>query len=89
MGLSYYYAGNTEKALAKCRESEFLHFEEPGVYSLKGSIYDDLGKPLEGIAFLNKGLQKWPYNTNLMYNLGVCYLNAGDPQNAEEVLLKG
>jgi uncharacterized protein len=89
MGLSYYYSGNPEKALAKCRESVFLHFEEPGVYSLSGSIYDNLGRPLEGIAFLIKGLQKWPYNINLLYNLGVCYLNAGDPLKAEEVLLKG
>ncbi len=89
MGLSYYYDGNAEEALAKCREAEFLHYEEPGVYSLQGSIYDDQGKPLEGIAILAEGLQRWPYNTNLLYNLGVCYLNAGNLQKAEEVLIKG
>lgn len=89
MGLSYYYSGDAEKALAKCSEAEFLNFDEPSVYGLTGSIYDDLGKPTEGIVILEKALQKWPYNTNLLYNLGVCYLNAGDPLKAEEVLLKG
>jgi uncharacterized protein len=89
MGLSYYSSGNTDQALARCREAEFLHFDQPGIYALTGSIYDDLGKPEEGIIILNKALQKWPYNTNLMYNLGVCYLNAGDPVKAEGVLLRG
>jgi uncharacterized protein len=89
MGLSYYYSGDMDKALAKCREAEFLHYDEPGVYGLTGSIYDDKGKPREGIAILKKALQKWPYNTNLLYNVGVCYLNAGDPVKAEEALLKG
>ena len=46
MGLSYYYSGDVEKALAKCREAEFLHYDEPGVYGLTGSIYDDTGKPM-------------------------------------------
>ena len=41
------------------------------------------------MVILRKALQKWPYNTNLLYNLGVCYLNAGYPVKAEEVLLKG
>jgi antitoxin component YwqK of YwqJK toxin-antitoxin module/tetratricopeptide (TPR) repeat protein len=89
MGLSYYYSGDTDKALAKCREAEFLHYDEPSVYSLTGSIFDDMEKPGDGIVILNKALQKWPFNTNLLYNLGVCYLNAGDPVKAEEVLLKG
>ena len=66
MGLSYYYSGDTDKALAKCREAEFLHYDEPGLYGLTGSIYDDNGKPGEGIVILNKALQKWPYNTNLL-----------------------
>ena len=89
MGLTYYYSGDTDKALAKCREAEFLHFDEPGIYGLTGSIYDDNGQPGEGIIVLKKALQKWPYNTNLLYNLGVCYLNAGDPVKAEEVLQRG
>jgi antitoxin component YwqK of YwqJK toxin-antitoxin module/Tfp pilus assembly protein PilF len=88
MGFSYYYSGDSDKALAKCREAEFLHFDEPGLYGLEGSIYDDCGKPGEGIVIINNALEKWPYNTNLLYNLGVCYLNAGDPVKAEVVLLR-
>jgi uncharacterized protein len=89
MGLSYYYSGNTDMALAKCNEAEFLHFDEPSVYGLTGSIWDDKGKPADGVAILIKALQKWPYNTNLLYNLGICYLNLGEPVKAEEVLLRG
>jgi antitoxin component YwqK of YwqJK toxin-antitoxin module/Tfp pilus assembly protein PilF len=87
--LSYYYSGDNDKALVKCGEAEFLDLDEPGVYGLTGSIYDDNGNPQEGIRVLNKALQTWPYNTNLLYNLGICYLNAGDPVKAEEVLLRG
>jgi uncharacterized protein len=89
MALSYYYSGKNETAIAKCREAEFLLYNEVQLFSLMGSIYDDMGKTDTGIVILEKALKTWPYNTNLLYNLGVCYLKAGEPAKAEQVLLNG
>ncbi len=78
--LSYYYSGNSDKALAKCEEAEIPSLSMiPAFTVLTGSIDDELGRPAEGIVVLKKALEKWPYNTNLIYNLGICYLNAGNP----------
>jgi antitoxin component YwqK of YwqJK toxin-antitoxin module/Tfp pilus assembly protein PilF len=84
--LSLYFSDSIERALSKCREAENLHFDEPVLSGLEGSILDDLGRTTEGIAILEKAIKKWPYNQNLLYNLGVCYLNAGYPEKAEQVL---
>ncbi len=88
LALNYYYSDQPELALAKCREAEFLNYDHPYLFSLMGSIYDDLGRPGEGIVMLKKALAKWPYNQNLLYNLGICYLNADKPDSAAFVFEK-
>lgn len=86
--LTYYYTDKYEEAMAKCREALSLDYEKAIVYSLMGSILDDTGKQNEGIELLTAALKKWPYNQNILYNLGVCYLNTDNPLKAEEILLK-
>jgi antitoxin component YwqK of YwqJK toxin-antitoxin module/Tfp pilus assembly protein PilF len=88
MALSFYYSGEIEKALGKCKEAEYLHYDHPFLYSLMGSIFDDLGKPAEGVQILDQAIKKWPYNQNVMYNLSVCYINSGKPDIAERILKK-
>jgi antitoxin component YwqK of YwqJK toxin-antitoxin module/Tfp pilus assembly protein PilF len=86
LALNYYYSDKPELALAKCREAEFLNYDHPYLFSLMGSILDDIGRPYEGVVILKKAYKKWPYNQNIMYNLGLCYLNAGKPDSASIVL---
>jgi len=86
--LSYYNLDDNEMGLAKCREAIFLRYTEPEVYSLMGSIFDDMGQPDEGVRILRSVSHLWPYNQNLQYNLGLCLLNAGQLAEAEQVLLR-
>lgn len=86
--LSLYYSGKTEAALARCREADNLHYESSRLPALEGSILDDLGNPAGGIAILEKAVAQWPYNQNILYNLGICYLNSGFPEKAEQVLCR-
>lgn len=88
MALSYYYNDENLKALEKCKECLFLKYEEPYVYSLMGSILDDIGRNSEGIELLKGALSRWPYNQNIIYNLATCYLNNKEPLKAEELLLR-
>jgi antitoxin component YwqK of YwqJK toxin-antitoxin module/Tfp pilus assembly protein PilF len=89
MALNYYNSGNKEEALIKCKEADFLHYDHPYLYSLIGSILDELGKHNDGIGLLSEAHNRWPYNQNIIYNLGICYLNAGKPDSAERWLQKG
>jgi uncharacterized protein len=88
LALTYYYIDRYEDALAKCREALSLNYDRPIVYSLIGSILDETGKGDEGIELMTPALKKWPYNQNIIYNLAVCYLNIGRPDQAEELLLR-
>lgn len=88
MALSFYHSDNKELALQKCREAEFQGYDHPYLYSMTGSILDDLGRTNEALVLLRKAFTKWPYNQNIMYNLGLCYLNAGKPDSAEIVLTR-
>lgn len=88
MALNLYHSDNQESALQKCREADFLGYDHPYLYSMTGSILDDLGRTDEALVLLRKAFKKWPYNQNVMYNLGLCYLNAGQPDSAEMVLTR-
>jgi antitoxin component YwqK of YwqJK toxin-antitoxin module/Tfp pilus assembly protein PilF len=87
MALSHYYADNLFMAMEKCREAEFLHYDQPHLIGLMASIRDDSGDPAGGIELLSKALQTWPYNQNLLYNLGICLLSNNQPDKAESVLV--
>jgi len=88
LALNLYNMGQTNLAMAKCREAEYLKYDQPYLYSLMGSILDDQGKPADGIAILNNALKKWPFNQNLMYNLAICLMNDNKPDQAEKILVR-
>jgi uncharacterized protein len=88
MALSYYYMDKNDLAMSKCKEALSVGYDKAIVYSLMGSILDESGKANEGIEVLTAALKKWPYNQNLLYNLGVCFLNTDRPAEAEEVLVR-
>lgn len=87
-GLTLYSQNHLEEAEAKAREAIALDFRTPTLYTLLGSILDDMGKSAEGAAAIQDVYSKWPYNQNLLYNLGICFLNAGNLKEAEATLLK-
>lgn len=87
-GITLYGMEKLDEAEAKVREAIRLKFTTPALYSTLGSILDDKGKPEEGIATIEAVYTQWPYNQNLLYNLGICYINAGKLKQAESVLLK-
>ncbi len=86
LALNYFYLNDFERSYKLCKEADFLRYDDPTVYSLMGSNLDHLGRVSEGIVILKKAISRWPYNQNLIYNLGVCYLNAGMPDSAEAVI---
>ncbi|MBN2813439.1 MAG: tetratricopeptide repeat protein [Bacteroidales bacterium] len=88
LALNYYSLGDYNLALTFCNKAEFLQYDHPFLYSLKGSILNVSGRTNEGIAVINSALRKWPCNQNLLYNLGLCYLTAGKPDTAEQMLLR-
>lgn len=88
MALNFYHTESKELALQKCREAERLGYDHPYLYSMMGSILDDLGRTTEALVLLREAVKKWPYNQNILYNLGLCYLNAGKPDSAEMVLTR-
>ncbi len=88
IALSYYYNNQNLLAISKCNEAISLEYNDPLIYSLLGSIYDDSGDQKKGIEVIKKGLQKWPYNQPLLYNLAVCYQNNSELLKAEETLIK-
>ncbi|HUX53160.1 MAG TPA: tetratricopeptide repeat protein [Williamwhitmania sp.] len=87
-GLSRYSQNHLDEAEAKAREAIALGFSNPALFTLLGSILDDMGKSAEGAAAIQGAYSKWPFNQNLLYNLGICYLNAGKLKEAEAALLK-
>jgi len=88
IALSYYYQDKYEEALVKCKEAILLKYDESFLYSLIGSILDEMGKQEEGIALLTDALKKWPYNQNILYNLAVCFISNHQPDQAEKILLR-
>jgi len=86
--LTFYYQDKYDEALSKCREAESIDYDKAFLYSLMGTILDDMGKREEGIELLTTALKKWPYNQNILYNLAVCYLNTDRPVQAEEILVR-
>lgn len=87
-GLTLYSQNHLEEAEAKAREAISLGFSNPALFTMLGSILDDKGKSAEGAEVIQSVYHKWPYNQNLLYNLGICYINAGKLKEAEAVLLK-
>jgi len=87
-GLTLYSQNHLDEAESKTREAISHGFSNPALYTLLGSILDDEGKSKEGAAIIQSVYSKWPFNQNLLYNLGICYLNAGMLKESEAALVK-
>ncbi|WP_430813411.1 tetratricopeptide repeat protein [Carboxylicivirga sp. RSCT41] len=86
MALTYSSMGNDSLALEKCYEALDLDYQVPAVYVLIGSIYDDNGQHKKSLEVLQEAAARWPYNQNVLYNLGVTQINAGLYVEAEKTL---
>ena len=87
--LTYDNQNNYTAALQKCQESLVLNPADVQTCILKGSLLDEMTRRDEAINWFEALEKKYPYNQNLLYNLGICYLNKGEIQKAEDILLKG
>jgi uncharacterized protein len=87
--LAYDNLEDFSMALQKCEEAILLNPTDVQTGILKGSLLDELTRRDEAINWFEILEKKYPYNQSLLYNLAICYLNKGEPQKAEEILLKG
>lgn len=88
MAMSYSALGKYSQTLTKINEAKGLGYENPELYTLEGNTLDECGRVLEGIAVIKTALKRWPNNSGLLYNLGVCYLSNHQPELAEQVLME-
>ncbi|MCT4586562.1 MAG: tetratricopeptide repeat protein [Carboxylicivirga sp.] len=86
MALTYNTMGRDSLALAKCYEALDLDYDVSAVYVLIGSIYDEQGNHKASLQMLEEAASKWPYNQNVLYNLGVTQISAGLYREAEQTL---
>ncbi len=89
MALSYDNLGNYQMAIQKCQEALDLDPSDIQFCILKGSLLDEADRREEAIDWLVRLDKICPYNQSLIYNLAICYLNNGDLQKAEELLIRG
>jgi len=86
--LCYRQLDQADSAKALCYESYLLNPEDPVVAVLYGSILDETGNAKEAVEFLEALEKKWPFNANLLYNLGISYINNNQIPEAESVMLR-
>ncbi|MBK7214801.1 MAG: hypothetical protein IPH88_16205 [Bacteroidales bacterium] len=86
--LCYKQMDSLDVAYELCSKSYDLNKEDVAVTTFLGSLMDDIGKTGESIKFLEKAKLIWPYNANLLFNLGLCYINNNQPVEAEALLLQ-
>ncbi|MCG3172401.1 MAG: hypothetical protein GMKNLPBB_00553 [Myxococcota bacterium] len=60
----------------------------PGLYNNIGTVLRKRGKSEEAIPFLQRGLEKYPYDAVMLLNLGQLYLSLGDTKNALDYLCR-
>lgn len=86
--LSLYYLNNYAASLNKIEEALWLGYDQPEALVLKANVLDDTGHTPQAVSILEELTKKYPYNQNVLYNLGICYLNQQMPVQAENVLLQ-
>lgn len=93
MAFSYLYKGNPEEALRYSQEgidrasARGAKDELPGLYDLKGSALDDLGRREEAVEVYLEALDRFDVNnTRLYYNLGLTYYRMGERDKARDCL---
>lgn len=84
---SYFSARDYENALKHSNKVIGINTEYiDQAYIIKGSAYDNLGKPLEALNTYKKGIEKYKTNYLLYYNLALTSFNLKEYSNAEDAL---
>jgi tetratricopeptide (TPR) repeat protein len=93
IAFSYLYKGNPETALRYSQQGIDLAVARgaedslPGLYDLKGSALDDLGRHEEAVDVYLEALNRFDMNnTRLYYNLGLTYYRMGERDKARDSL---
>ncbi|MDR2144777.1 MAG: tetratricopeptide repeat protein [Treponema sp.] len=91
LAFSYLYKGNPEEALKHSQKGIDLARNDesqlPGLYDLKGSALDDLGRHEEAVEVYLDALNRFDMNsTRLYYNLGLTYYRMGERDKARDSL---
>jgi tetratricopeptide (TPR) repeat protein len=93
LAFSYLYKGNPEEALKHSQKGIDLALarnneaELPGLYDLKGSALDDLGRHKEAVEVYLEAIDRFDMNnTRLYYNLGLTYYRMGERDKARDSL---
>ncbi len=91
MAIAYLHGGNLKEAESSYIRAAELRPQDWNGYVYLGNFYDSVGRHQDAIAQLEHALQLTPDNGNVYCNLGIAYLNSGDPKllpKAEEDLKK-
>ena len=86
LGKLCYNAQRYEEALAYALESIKKNGQSPKAYNLKGVILNQLGRHAEAAGSFQAGLVLAPDDVGLMVNLGIAYINSGEPAKARATL---
>jgi len=88
---SYQNAGMRKEAETAYKEAVALRPEDWNGYDNLGNFYDQTGRDLDAIREYTRALQLTPNNSAVLVNLGIAYLDSGDPKMlglAEDALKK-
>lgn len=88
---SYQNAGNIAEAEASYRKAAALRPEDWNGYNNLGNFYDEIGRFPDAIREFIQALQLTPNNSAVLVDLGIAYLDSGDPKTmalAEDALKK-
>jgi tetratricopeptide (TPR) repeat protein len=77
-----------DQALEEARKSISVNPRSAASYNIKGVILNQLGRFAEAAGSFQAGLVLVPKDTNLQVNLGIAYMNSGQPEKARPVLEK-
>ena len=86
LGKLCYNAKRFEEALDYALKSIKKDGKSPKAYNLKGVILNQLGRYAEAAGSFQAGLVLAPEDVGLQINLGIAYINSGDPAKARSVL---
>ncbi|MGZ7065492.1 MAG: tetratricopeptide repeat protein [Candidatus Aminicenantales bacterium] len=77
-----------DQALEAAQKSISANPRSAGSYNIKGVILNQLGRFAEAAGSFQAGLVLVPKDVNLQVNLGIAFMNSGQPERARPVLEK-
>lgn len=86
LGKLLYGAKRYEEALDCTLQSIRKNGQSPKAYNLKGVVLNQLGRYAEAAGSFQAGLVLAPGDVGLQVNLGIAYINSGEPAKAKGVL---